>query len=129
NDASGGLDQEGVDEDAVFTACVRVDTYAGAELDGVHASTPTTPRPRPPCHAVHANLSWPETMRDPFDGIIVFVQVATARSFGEAGRRLGVTTSAVSKALARLETEVGAGLLQRSARAVTLTTEGTAFLE
>lgn len=57
----------------------------------------------------------------------VFVRVAEARSFAEAGRRLGLTASAVSKAVVRLEKAVGARLLNRTTRHVGLTNDGVAF--
>jgi LysR family transcriptional regulator, regulator for bpeEF and oprC len=63
-----------------------------------------------------------------FDGMVPFVTVAEAGSFREAARRLRVTASAISKAIAKLEHEVGVRLFQRSARSVTLTTDGERFL-
>lgn len=65
---------------------------------------------------------------DLFDGIIPFLATAEARSFGTAAKQLGVGTSAVSKAVARLEAELGVRLLHRTARNVSLTTEGETFL-
>lgn len=62
-----------------------------------------------------------------FAGVMPFVATAEARSLTGAARRLGVTPSAVSKAIARLEAELGARLLNRTARTVTLTDEGTLF--
>lgn len=59
----------------------------------------------------------------------VFVRVAHLRSFKAAGASLGLTASAVSKAISRLEAEVGVALLQRTTRSVGLTDEGAAFLE
>jgi DNA-binding transcriptional LysR family regulator len=44
-----------------------------------------------------------------------------------AGERLGLTQSGTSRAVARLETEVGVRLFDRNARAVTLTDEGRRF--
>lgn len=64
---------------------------------------------------------------DPFSGIAAFVRAAEARSFTRAGRLLGVTPSAVSKAVSRLETELGVRLFHRSRREVTLTGEGEDF--
>lgn len=66
---------------------------------------------------------------DPFDGVLPFVATAEERSFSRAARRLGVTTAAVSKAIAKLESEVGVRLLNRSSRHVALTPEGTAYLQ
>ncbi|RFB78112.1 LysR family transcriptional regulator [Methylovirgula sp. 4M-Z18] len=59
----------------------------------------------------------------------IFVQVADAGSFTLAGRRLSISSSAVSKAVARLEQKLGVHLFQRSTRAITLTAEGACFLE
>ncbi|HSU38729.1 MAG TPA: LysR family transcriptional regulator, partial [Polyangiaceae bacterium] len=64
-----------------------------------------------------------------FSGIVPFVATADARSFREAARRLGVTTSSVSKAVAKLEAVLGTRLLHRTSRHVSLTSEGAAFAE
>lgn len=58
-----------------------------------------------------------------------FVQAAETRSFTVAGRRLGVSSSAIGKAVARLEERLGVRLLHRSTRTITLTPEGVQFLE
>ncbi len=65
---------------------------------------------------------------DLFDGVVPFVATADAKSFRKAAKELRVTTSAVSRAIARLEAKVGVRLLHRTARAVSLTSEGEAFL-
>jgi DNA-binding transcriptional LysR family regulator len=57
------------------------------------------------------------------------VQTAVAESFVGAGRLLGLTPSAVSKSVSRLEERVGVRLFQRSTRSVRLTSEGQVFLE
>ena len=57
-----------------------------------------------------------------------FVAVVDLGSFAEAGRRLGFTTSAVSKTLSRLEAAKGIRLLNRSTHAVSLTPEGERLL-
>lgn len=62
-------------------------------------------------------------------GIAFFVQAAETRSFSVAGRNLGVSSSAVGKSVARLEERLGVRLLHRSTRSITLTAEGTLFLE
>lgn len=59
----------------------------------------------------------------------IFVQAADARSFTAAGRKLGLSSSAVGKAITRLEEHLGARLFHRSTRTVTLTPEGVLFLE
>ncbi|MCY0386704.1 LysR substrate-binding domain-containing protein [Robbsia sp. Bb-Pol-6] len=62
-------------------------------------------------------------------GLEVFVQTARTQSFAAAGRALGISASAVSKSVSRLEERVGVRLFQRSTRAVRLTSEGDVFLE
>jgi DNA-binding transcriptional LysR family regulator len=66
---------------------------------------------------------------DYFGALGAFVQSAEARSFTVAGRRLGISSSAVGKAVVRLEQELGVRLFHRSTRAVTLTAEGELFLD
>ena len=66
---------------------------------------------------------------DTFGTLKVFVHAADARSFTVAGRQLGLSSSAVGKAIARLEEHLGVRLLHRSTRTVSLTPEGTCFLE
>lgn len=63
------------------------------------------------------------------NGIAFFVQAAEARSFSGAGRSLGVSSSAVGKSISRLEERLGVRLFHRSTRSITLTAEGTLFLE
>ncbi len=58
-----------------------------------------------------------------------FVQAAETRSFTEAGRRLGVSSSAIGKAMAKLEERLGVRLFHRSTRTITLTPEGALYLE
>jgi DNA-binding transcriptional LysR family regulator len=64
-----------------------------------------------------------------FSGLRVFAQAAETLSFVEAGRRLGLSASAVGKAVSRLEQRLGARLFHRSTHHVRLTTEGALFLE
>lgn len=59
----------------------------------------------------------------------VFARVVEAGSFAAAARRLQTTRSAVSKAVARLERSLGARLLNRSTRALSLTEAGAAVAE
>lgn len=66
---------------------------------------------------------------DSLGALHAFVQAADADGFTEAGRKLGVSASAVSKAVQRLEDRLGARLFHRSTRSVTLTPEGAMFLE
>jgi DNA-binding transcriptional LysR family regulator len=66
---------------------------------------------------------------DHFGALGTFVLAAQTRSFTEAGRRAGLSASAVGKAVARLEADLGVRLFHRSTRAITLTAEGGLFLE
>ena len=66
---------------------------------------------------------------DSLGSLNAFVQAAEARSFTVAGRQLGVSSSAIGKAVARMEERLGVRLLQRSTRSITLTAEGSLFLE
>lgn len=63
------------------------------------------------------------------DGITSFVAVAESGSISEAARRLRLSKSVVSERLAELERSLGASLLHRTTRKLTLTEDGTAFLE
>lgn len=62
------------------------------------------------------------------EGISTFVLVAETGSLSEAARRLRVSRSVVSERLSELERSLGASLLQRSTRKVTVTEDGAAFL-
>ena len=61
--------------------------------------------------------------------ISLFVLVAETRSFTEAGKRLGISSSGVGKSIARLEEKLGVRLFQRNTRSIALTLEGSLFLE
>lgn len=61
--------------------------------------------------------------------MLVFVQAAEARSFAKAAKALGLTASGVGKSIARLEAELGARLLSRTTRRVSLTDDGRVFLD
>ena len=65
---------------------------------------------------------------DLFAGVVPFVHVARTRSFRQAGEELGVSAAAISKAVQRLEEDLGARLFERSSRRVSLTPEGEQFL-
>ncbi|MHA3050009.1 LysR family transcriptional regulator [Acinetobacter sp. ANC 4639] len=66
---------------------------------------------------------------DYFGALKAFVHAAELRSFTEAGRKLGTTSSAIGKSIVKLEQELGISLFHRSTRAITLTAEGHLFLE
>ena len=61
--------------------------------------------------------------------LVAFVRVAEAGSFSAAARRHGLTPSAVSRQVARLEKVMGVALLQRSTRQLHLTEAGLEVLE
>jgi len=58
-----------------------------------------------------------------------FSVLASAGSLSAAARELGVTTPAVSKHLALMESRVGVALLNRTTRRMSLTPEGEVYLE
>lgn len=58
-----------------------------------------------------------------------FVRVVDAKGFSAAAPALGLSPSAVSKLVTRLETRLGARLLQRTTRAIHLTSEGEVFYD
>ena len=64
-----------------------------------------------------------------WDGIEEFVAVETAGSFAGGAHALGVSTSHVSRAIARLERRIQAQLFFRTTRKVTLTDAGRALVE
>lgn len=66
---------------------------------------------------------------DRLDVLKVFIAVADHRSFAEAARRLRVSPTAATRAVAALEDDLGVAVLRRTTRAVALTDEGAAFLE
>src|SRR5918998_6383938 len=61
---------------------------------------------------------------DALDGMAVFAAVAEARNFRVAGERLGVSASAVSQTLRKLEAQLGVTLVLRTTRSVHLTEAG-----
>jgi DNA-binding transcriptional LysR family regulator len=67
-------------------------------------------------------------MSDHLFSLRVFVRVARKGSFSAAGRDLSIPQSTVSRAIADLEREIGAALLVRTTRALTLTEAGADFL-
>ena len=67
-------------------------------------------------------------MRPDLNTISIFLAVARAHSFRVAADQLGITRSAVSQAVRRLEDSLGTALLHRTTRSVSLTEAGEAFL-
>ncbi len=62
--------------------------------------------------------------REVVSGMEVFVAVVEGGSLAAAARRTGLTSSAVSKLVARLERGFGAPLLRRTTRSMTVTDAG-----
>jgi DNA-binding transcriptional LysR family regulator len=63
------------------------------------------------------------------DGITAFVAIAEEGSISAAARRLRLPKSVISERLAGLEKALGAVLLRRTTRKLSLTEDGTAFLD
>lgn len=66
---------------------------------------------------------------DRLDAMQTFVRVAEAGSFIAVANQLQVARSAVTRQIAALETHLGAELIIRSTRSLTLTPAGSAYLE
>jgi DNA-binding transcriptional LysR family regulator len=64
---------------------------------------------------------------DPLEGYATFTAVVEYGGFSAAADRLGVSKSAVSKQVSRLEERLGARLLNRTTRRLALTEAGQAF--
>ncbi|HEY1926214.1 MAG TPA: LysR family transcriptional regulator [Caulobacteraceae bacterium] len=67
-------------------------------------------------------------MSDHLSALRLFARVARRGSFSAAGAELGVPQSTASRTIAALEREIGASLLVRTTRAVTLTDTGADLL-
>ncbi len=68
-----------------------------------------------------------DTIVDKLEAMSAFVKVVALGNYAEAGRALGVTRSAVSKAVMELERLLGARLLDRTTRRVRPTEAGLAY--
>lgn len=66
---------------------------------------------------------------DKLAGLQIFRRVAEARSFSAAAQALGVSPAMVSKSIRQLEQQLGARLLTRSTRAVSVTEAGERYLQ
>lgn len=64
-----------------------------------------------------------------FDGMTIFCEVVEANGFAAAANRLGHSASHVSKEIARLEARLGARLLNRTTRRLSLTEIGRTYFE
>lgn len=63
------------------------------------------------------------------NAVRLLVRVAETRSFTRAAGDLGLTQSGLSRAISRLESELGVRLLQRNTRSVSLTPDGQLLYE
>lgn len=63
------------------------------------------------------------------DGMTVFARVVEERSFSGAARKLGMSKSAVSKHVTKLEDNLGIRLLNRTTRRLSLTDAGATFYQ
>jgi DNA-binding transcriptional LysR family regulator len=63
------------------------------------------------------------------DNILIFVKVAQYESISRAARSLGMPISTVSRRLSVLESQLGATLLRRTTRRVTLTAQGREYFD
>ena len=61
------------------------------------------------------------------DAMEVFAEVVDAEGFSAAARNLGLSKSAVSKQVGRLEDRLGVRLLNRTTRRLSLTEAGATF--
>src|SRR5258708_1440820 len=66
---------------------------------------------------------------DRIDAMHAFVAVADLQGFAPAARKLRLSPSGVTRLIAALEERLGARLLQRTTRSVTLTDAGSRYLE
>jgi DNA-binding transcriptional LysR family regulator len=66
---------------------------------------------------------------DRLDAMAAFVAVADLQGFAPAARKLGLSPSGVTRLVAALEDRLGARLLQRTTRSVTLTDVGARYLQ
>jgi DNA-binding transcriptional LysR family regulator len=86
------------------------------------AST-SNPPPTPP------SGSLPAASIDDIRYLVVFAKVAESGSFASAARVLGLSTATTSQHVSRLEARLGAALLYRNTRSLSLTVDGARLLE
>ena len=67
--------------------------------------------------------------RDDLSNLLVFLEVARERSFTKAAKKLGLSQSAISHAVRRLEQGMGVRLLTRTTRSVSPTQAGEHLLQ
>jgi len=57
----------------------------------------------------------------------LFLRIDALGAFGKAGREIGLSATATTQRIKRLETELGVTLFNRTTRAVSLTADGKVF--
>ena len=87
------------------------------------------PEKRAACPLTTEYISANVFVMDKLSAFDAFVQSAETGSFVAAGRKLGLSASAVGKAVVRLEQRLEVRLFHRNTRNMTLTEEGRLFLE
>lgn len=75
------------------------------------------------CRIIEDNMSGISSIES-ISGLIAFSMAVESRSFASAGRKLGLSASAVGKAVERLEFKLNVRLLNRTTRSLALTGEG-----
>jgi DNA-binding transcriptional LysR family regulator len=64
-----------------------------------------------------------------FEHLLIYIAVIETGSLTQAGRRLSICKSVVSKSIRRLELELGASLIVRTTRRISVTEAGASFFE
>jgi DNA-binding transcriptional LysR family regulator len=64
-----------------------------------------------------------------FEHLLIYIAIVETGSLTRAAERLGIGKTAVSKGIQRLEQELGASLIVRTTRRLSLTEAGTSFFE
>lgn len=77
-------------------------------------------------HFTHAEIG---IIMDRLEMLRTFIAVADQASFAEAARRMRISSTAASRAVAALEQSLGMALFRRTTRSVRLTEEGAVYLE
>jgi DNA-binding transcriptional LysR family regulator len=80
-------------------------------------------------HALERFLLFNPSMNFSRNDIVAFLEVARTGSVSRAADHVGLTQPSVSKAVKRLEEELGVSLFQRGTHGARLTSEGQFFLE
>jgi DNA-binding transcriptional LysR family regulator len=81
--------------------------------------------------SAHPGSNKPDNLASSFStsyaGVVAFMTVVAEGSFAKASNRLGIGRSAVSRGVQKLEDQLGARLLSRTTRSLSLTREGELF--